>query len=85
MKLQSLYSEILSAKKGLRCTKVKGRKAILKERVSFSTVVVKHSFPKGTEVEALYEMTMTDLTVFKFPNGHNFQLRPHRYEWKDAE
>lgn len=67
---------------------IKGRKARLKEGVSFHTSVSingnkKRHFKAGTIVTGSYRMTNTDLFIFKFAGEFEFPLRPSKFEWID--
>jgi hypothetical protein len=78
-----------TAYKGIRTSEgVKGKKAVLKEDVSFYTATpmtekTRKTFKAGTKVTCAYKMNITDLFIFNFAGGYQFTLRPSKFEWID--
>jgi hypothetical protein len=78
-----------TAHKGVRTSEgVKGKKARLTEDISFFTSVSRSESSRkkvkaGTIITCSYMMTITDLFIFKFSGGHEFGLRPSKFEWID--
>lgn len=68
---------------------VKGKKAVLSKDISFfsgfnRTEKNKHRFKVGTQVEAIYSIAGTKITMFKFTKNkltYEYPLKEGSFEW----